>query len=370
MTGAMIVSACRTAVVPRGGSFSALQPHQLAAPVILECLERAGIAPEDVDELIVGNALGAGGNQARIVALASGLPLTVGGLTIDRQCSSGLDAMILAGALINSGQANIVIAGGTESYSRRPLRLRTFSDGTPPQPYDQAPFTPWPDRDPDMAQAADGLASRFGVSRHEQDDWAILSHQKATNAKHLLLEELVSVAGITHDQFTRNLSPELCARSRSISGTVTAANMSVAADAAAFCVIVSEEVVRTLATPAVRLVHGCTRGGDPEYPGLAPVAAIEEVQSKARVKNSDLVCAEIMEAFAVQAIVCVREAGLDPETTNRGGGSLARGHPIGASGAILAVRLFHELSRSHGFGLAAIASAGGLGTAVLLDARV
>lgn len=361
-----IIAARRSAVAPRGGVLAALDLHDLAAPVIARVLEDAGLALDDVGEIVLSNALGAGGNPARRVALACGLPERVAGLTIDRQCAGGLDALLLADAMIRAGQHDVIIAGGVESYSRRPLRLRTFADGRAPEPYDQAPFTPWADRDPDMATAANALAGTLGIDRKAQDDWAVESHRKAMACtKDLLDAEIVPVAGLDRDAFARALTPRHCARAPVVQGTITVANMAVAADGAAFVVMVSERVARMLRRPRVRIAAGCTLGGTPDLPGLAPVAAIKTVLA-GRDAN-DLVAAEVMEAFAVQAIACTRDAGLAPEIVNRFGGALARGHPVGASGAILAVRLFHLLSRDAGLGLAAIAAAGGIGTAVLLE---
>lgn len=368
MTGSCLVAAFRTAVVPRGGAFSTLEIPDLGAPVIRQCLSQAGVAATEVDELIVGNALGAGGNPARLAALAAGLPETVAGLSLDRQCCSGLDALVLADAMIRAGLAEVVIAGGIESYSRRPLRLRTFVDGSPALPYDRPPFSPWPGRDPDLAEAADLLATDLKISQDDQDRWAIASHAKALAAQVRLHREIVVLAGVTQDPFARRLTPGICARAGRISGTITTANTSVAADAAAFCLLVSERVARRLGGPSVAFVAGRTVGGRPEQPGIAPVAAIREVLDLTGVRAADLCVAEIMEAYAAQAIACVQGAGIAPEITNPSGGSLARGHPIGASGAVNAVRLFHELRGRTGYGLAAIAAAGGLGTAIILRA--
>lgn len=366
MSKSYLLAARRSAVSPRHGAFAALLPHQLAAPVIKALLADAGLAADDVGEVIVSNALGAGGNPARLVALASGLPERIGGLSIDRQCCGGLDALLLADAMIRSGQQDVVIAGGVESYSRRPLRSHTFADGSDPLPYDQAPFTPWPERDPNMAVAADQLAGRLHISRSEQDEWAMDSHAKARAAKDLVSPEIVPIAGLDHDPFGRKLSPRLCDRSPVIAGSVTSANMCVAADAAAFVLVVSERIAEAFARPLPELVAGATLGGEPDMPGLGPVAAIAASLAKAGLTASGLTVAEIMEAFAVQAIACQRRAGIDRAIVNREGGSLARGHPIGASGAILAVRLFHQMQRRGGIGLAAIAAAGGLGTALIV----
>ncbi|MDZ4088391.1 MAG: thiolase family protein [Tabrizicola sp.] len=352
---ARLIAARRTAVVPRNGAFARLSLEDLAAPVLQACLADAGLAPSQVDEVILSNALGAGGNPARRVSLAAGLPETVAGLTIDRQCAGGLDAILLARALVDSGAADIVLAGGVESYSRRPLRLKTDPEGGAPIPYDQAPFTPWPDRDPDMGQAAEALARRLSILRDRQESWAAHSHAKALAAD--LSAEIVPLNGITRDAFPRALSPRLLARAPLLTGSITAATAAVAADAAAVCLILSDRIAQGR---GLALLAGATVGGTPEEPGLAPVAAIRRIWGGERLQQ-----AEIMEAYAVQALAVIDGADLDPQIVNPGGGSLARGHPIGASGAILAVRLFHGLRQ--GRGLAAIAAAGGIGTALLVE---
>lgn len=353
---ARLIAARRTAVVPRGGAFARLSIEDLAAPVLRACLADAGLMPDQVDEVILANALGAGGNPARRAALAAGLPLRVAGLSIDRQCAGGLDAILLARALVDSGAADVVLAGGVESFSRRPLRLATDPDGGPPMPYDQAPFTPWPDRDPHMAVAAGDLAARLGISRARQEAWAMESHAKALKAD--LGAEIVALQGITCDAFARKLTLALLARAPVVAGSITAATAAVAADAAAACLVVSDRIAQGR---GLAILAGATVGGNPSEPGLAPLAAIARIWG-----GEPLAMAEIMEAYAVQAIAVVEGAGLDPALVNPGGGALARGHPIGASGAVLAVRLFHDLRQ--GRGLAAIASAGGIGTALLLDA--
>ena len=363
----VIVAARRTAVAPAGGAFRALAFHELAAPVLLACLADAGLDRGRVDEVIVGNALGAGGNPARLCALAAGLPQGVAGLSVDRQCVSGLDAILLADALIRGGTAEVILVGGVESTSRRPLRYHTHADGRPPTPYDQAPFTPWSDRDPAMADAADHLGRTLKISRDAQDRWAVESHAKARDARDRMQREIVPVAGLAQDAFTRNLSLQTCARAAPISGTITAANTAVGADAAAFVLVVSDRIAQDLRRPSASIVGGCTLGGAPDLPGLAPVAAIDRTLRKAGLGPADIALAEIMEAYAVQAIACAQGADLDPARVNIGGGALARGHPIGASGAINAVRLFHDLQARGGQGLAAIAAAGGLGTALLLE---
>ena len=210
------------------------------------------------------------------------------------------------------------------------------------------------------------LADTLGITRQAQDAWAIESHQKAIRATH---PEILPLGGLERDSFARKLSPALCARAAPISGTIIAANAAVAADGAAFCVLVSEPVARGLAQPLIEVVDGVTIGSDPVNPGLAPVAAIEALLKRTKTNASAFSAIEIMEAYAVQAIACVTQAGLDPTRTNLSGGALARGHPIGASGTINIARLAQELTSHDGLGLAAIASAGGIGSAVLLRAR-
>lgn len=358
---ARLIAARRTPVAPRGGAFSALRIEDLAAPVVQAVLADAGLAPDAVDELLCANALGAGGNPARRIALAAGLPDRVAGLSLDRQCAGGLDAIALAAAMVTAGLAQVVVAGGAESYSQRPLRAMADPGGGPPRFYDEAPFTPWPDRDPGMAEAAAELAREQGFSRAEADGFAVESHARAMAAD--LSAEIVPVAGLGRDAFARRLTPALAARAPVLDGPITAANAAVAADAAAFVVVVSEAVARGR---GLRIAASATVGADPCQPGLAPIPAIAAALGKAGVAVGQLARAEIMEAYAVQAMACIRGAGLDPAIVNRKGGALARGHPIGASGAILAVRLFHDLTEGHG--LAAIASAGGIGAALVLAA--
>ena len=371
MTGkALVVAARRTPVAPIGGPHSEVELHQLGAVPALAALADAGIDPLEVDEVIIGNAIGPGGNPARSIALAAGLSERVAGLTIDRQCSSGLDALLMARALIASGQAEAVLAGGVECYSQSRFATRAGQSGQPNR-IEQSAFTPWPDRDPQMADAADRLARLLNISRESQDEWAIHSHRKARLLRGKFSAEFAPIpdVGLEFDSFARNLTDSVCRRARPLSGSVTSANSSVAADAGAICVVMSERTAESAGCTGMAIVDGATLGGDPELPGLVPAEAMRLVLDRSGVGPADLAAAEIMEAYAVQAIACVRGAGLNPDIVNLGGGSLARGHPIGASGAILAVRLFHELAAGvSGFGIAAIASAGGLGTALLMEA--
>ena len=362
MTHPLIVAAKRTAVSPKGGTLSKLSLEELAAPVLQQVLLDAGLTGEMVDEVIVSNALGAGGNPARLITLHAGFPQHVAGITIDRQCVGGLDAIGLAATLIRSGAVSCVIAGGVESYSQRPERRYLQPDGT----YrfsDRPRFAPKAALDPDLASAAAELADTRQIAQSEQDAFACESHAKAMASE--FGQEIVSVDFTAQrDSFARHMSPALCARAPRIEGSITYANSAVAADAAAFCLIVSPQFARQHGLAGTEIVDHITLGSDPRQPALSPVYAIRKVLDRNALQPADLQKIELMEAYAVQAIVCARDCDLPIDRLNQKGGALARGHPIGASGAILAVRLFHDLDQGHG--LASIAAAGGLGTAMLL----
>jgi acetyl-CoA C-acetyltransferase len=375
MSAAFIVAARRTAVVPRDGAFARVEAAALAAAPIRGVLADAALAPVELDEVILGNALYGGGNPARVAALLADLPEETAALTIDTQCCAGLDAVALAAARIVAGEAKAVIAGGVESFSRAPLRLRRPKDkDEAPKAYARPPFTPWPERDPDMIEAAAALARSLDIRRADQEAFAIESHRKALRPGPAA-DEIVEIAGVANDAFARELTERLCARLAPLAGeaayAVTTATVAVEADAAAAVLVVAEDVAARLGatgSPA-RILGAAQRGGDPCMPGLAPIAAARAVLARHRLAPDAVGVAEIMEAFAAQAIACIGGLGLDQRHVNRGGGALARGHPIGASGAVLAVRLWHELKqeKSGAVGLAAIAAAGGLGSALVLQ---
>jgi acetyl-CoA C-acetyltransferase len=373
MSAACIVAARRTAVAPRNGAFGMVEVAELAEAPIRALLADANLAPEQIDEVILGNALYGGGNPARLAALRAGLPDDVPAITIDSQCCAGLDAVMLAADRIASGSAQIVIAGGLESFSRSPLRLRRPSHASePPEPYDRPPFAPWPARDPDMIEAAADLAATHHITRAAQEAFAMESHRRAQHHR-AGTGEIVAVNGVSRDAFTRTLTSALCRRLAPLAGDadcgVTRATVAVEADAAAALLVVSQTVAERLgAARPLRIAGHARRGGDPAMPGVAPIAAARALLAVHDVAPAAIAVAEIMEAFAAQAIACIEGIGLALRCVNRGGGALARGHPIGASGAILAVRLWHEMQHepSGAKGLAAIAAAGGLGSALLL----
>jgi acetyl-CoA C-acetyltransferase len=373
MSAAFIIAARRTAVAPRDGALAAVEAAALAAAPMRAVLADAGLDPGEVDDVILGNALYGGGNPARVAALAAGLPEDTAALTLDTQCCAGLDAVMLAAARVAAGDAKAIIAGGVESISRSPIRMhRPTRKDEAPRAYSRPPFTPWPARDPDMIEAAAALARARGITRPAQEAFAVESHRKAMHGP--AAGEIVAVAGLSRDAFARRLTGRLCARLPALAGdpahAVTAATVAVEADAAAAVLVVTQDVAARLriAGRPVRILGGTRRGGDPTLPGLAPIAAARAALARHGLAADAVDVAEIMEAFAVQAIACIAGVGLGPARVNRGGGALARGHPIGASGAVLAVRLWHELQqeRDGATGLAAIAAAGGLGSALVM----
>ncbi|WP_404295038.1 thiolase family protein (plasmid) [Microvirga sp. RSM25] len=371
MNRVFLIAARRIAVIPRGGAFAGFEAHELAAGPIRAVLDDVGVSPAQVDEVILGNALYGGGNPARLAALAVGFPETIPAMTLDTQCCAGLDAILPAVTRVRAGEANLIVAGGVESYSRAPMRIRPPKEPQDkPRPYDRPPFTPWPDQDPDMLPAAAALAEELAIRRTDQEAFAVTSHAKALSVRHV--DEIVPLGGVTRDAFPRQLAPALCRRLPVLAGDtvhgVTAATVAVEADSAAIVLVASASIAQHVDRTVLEVLGGARVGGDPVRPGLALIPAVRRLLARQEVTASELSCVEIMEAFAVQAMAGIAALGLNPALVNRGGGALARGHPIGASGAILAVRLWHEMVRIRrsGFGLAAIAAAGGLGSALLL----
>lgn len=392
---AVILAAKRTPVAPRGGAFKTLQADELAAPVIKALLKESGLPAAKVEQVLLGNALYGGGNPARMAALRAGLPASTPALTMDTQCCSGLDAILLGCRLIEAGAASCVIAGGMESFSRAPLRAhRPLSATGEPVPYQRPSFAPPPYEDPDLAVAAALLAEERGFSRLEQADYTVLSHAKALKASALgaFDRELVCVgpegSSTTYgarlrDSYSRSLSQAVALRSPVLAGcggtALLSAATAVEADAAAAVLIVSAQFARSMKEdfrettgPMISVAGGLSIGGDPAQPALVPTTAIKDLMKLEGTSPSGYQRLELMEAYAPQAMATLEDLAWDPSNVNLEGGALARGHPIGASGAILAVRLFHglrdDLKKEAGEarGIAAIAAAGGLASALAL----
>jgi acetyl-CoA C-acetyltransferase len=363
----VVVAARRTPVTTAGRALASLDAAGLAAPVLAAV--RADIAPLDppVDDVLLGNCCGPGGDVARVAALAAGLGASVPGVTVDRQCGAGLESLRLGAALVRSGEARLVLAGGTESATHA-------RNGEA-----RAAFAPagWPD--PEMGEAADDLAVRAGVVRTRQDAYAARSHRLAVAAADagVFDPELVAAAGCRHDDRPRRrLGEEILARMPAAfvpGGTVTAGNSCGINDGAAALAVVAAADADGLA--GLRIVASAVAGVDPALPGLGPVPAVRAVLDRAGIPLAAVDVVEITEAFAAQVLACTDALGLDPLGTDGvrvcpDGGAIALGHPWGASGALLVVRLFSSLVRRRlgRYGLAACAVGGGQGVALLVEA--
>ncbi|MBP2364671.1 thiolase family protein [Pseudonocardia parietis] len=358
----VVIAAYRTPIGTAGGALRDHTVDALAAPVLAVLAREIDTGISDV---LLGNVFGPGGNPARVAALAAGLGDTVPGLTLDRQCASGLAAIVTAATAIRAGDGTGYLAGGVESPSTAPDRTRP--DGTV---YTRAPFAPAGCPDPDMGLAADAVAAQAGITRERHDAFAARSHARAVAAQRAgrFDAEIVEVAGVTRDERPRDrFTPERLARFRPAftpDGTHTAANSCGVNDGAAAVLLVSEARRRELGVPGLALEAAATRACAPELLGLGAVPAIAAVQGPPMpVATPDAV--EFTEAFAGQVLACLDAAGIDEDRAGPDGGAIALGHPWGASGAVLVVRLFHRLVvQGRGTtGLAALSSGGGLGVA-------
>jgi acetyl-CoA C-acetyltransferase len=379
---ALIAAWARSAVVPRGGAFNALHAHEIAEPVLQALLQRAGLPASAVDAVVLGNALGAGGNPARMLALHAGLPQRCAALTVDTQCCAGLDAVAMGAALIASGQAHVVVAGGAEAWSRSPMRMhRPMRADEMPVPYERPAFAPTPEQDPDMLHSATLFAAAHGHTRAEQEAYALQSHVRAVNSQAHMAAEIVTVAGVQHDAYPRHMTPERAARMPVVASStsdkasafgLSALTISAQADGAALVLLMSQQACEKWGVSgAMSLVAQASVGGAPEVPlAAAELAAHEVLQRAGGLKASDVSWVELHDAFAVQGLSFAKGLGLAPEQLNLHGGGLARGHPIGASAAVALVRLLSDLTVStqpNPKGLVAVAGAGGLGSAALVQ---
>jgi len=374
----VIIAARRTPVCRTNGALRKLRAHELLAPVLRELV--VGLEPAAVTDVVIGNAVGGGGNVARLALLEAGLPVSVPGLTVDRQCGSGLDAIVLAAGLVAAGGNPLFLAGGVESTSTAPLRAHRNDDGGP-EFYPRAQFVPEKFGDPDMGVAAETVARKYGISRDRQDAFALCSHQRALAAAEAgyFDGELVPLTAGTRtvaadDGPRRGLSSAVMARFPAAfvdGGTVTAGNSCFDADAASAVVITSLQRARDLGVPDGLLVLGTgTAGVEPEVLGVGAASAARDVLAAAGVTAEELDLVEFNEAFASQTLACLDELGIDAGRVNLDGGALALGHAYGASGAVLVTRLLAQARRNGTPGslaLAMISIAGGMGTAGLLQ---
>lgn len=374
----VVVAARRTPIGTAGRSLSRYTAADLAAAVITDLAAdpRTGRKSAPViREVVLGNCMGPGGDVARVAALQAGLPVGVPGLTVDRQCASGLAAVVLGAALLR-GEEGTVLAGGVESASTAPWRSWPPRGGDPAMRYERAPFAPADIGDPEMGPAADLIAGEHGITRAVQDEYAARSHARAMATQRAggFAGEIVPLGAVVRDERPRHgLTVDRLARLRPAfdpAGTVTAGNACGINDGAAVITLVDAETHRRRGGRGLRVLATATAGVDPNRPGLGIVPAAQEALDRAGLGLDDVDVVEFNEAFAGQVLACCAELRLDPERVCREGGALALGHPWGASGAVLAVRLFSQLARASGgrYGLAAIAAGGGQGVAMVVEA--
>jgi len=391
MTDVYIATAVRTAVgkAPKG-TLATTRPDDLAATAIQAALERVpALEAGEVEDVILGCAMPEaeqGANVARIASLRAGLPVEVSAMTINRFCSSGLQAIALAADSIRAGRAQAVIAGGTESMSMVPSGGNKLS------------ANPWliehyADAYLSMGLTAENLAKKYGVTREQADEFALGSHQKALAAigAGKFQEEIVPVTvtyitpngkaakpDVRRSEFTvdegprADTSPEALAKLKPVfhaKGTVTAGNSSQTSDGAAVAVVVSVQRVKELGIePLGRFISFATAGCPPEIMGIGPVYAIPKALKLAGLTLDQIDLIELNEAFAAQALTVIQQAGLDPAKVNVNGGAIALGHPLGCTGAKLTATILHELKRRNlRYGLVTMCVGGGMGAAGVVE---
>jgi 3-oxoadipyl-CoA thiolase len=383
---AVILSAVRTPVGRYGGALAGVRPDDLAALAISAAVERAGVPPEQIEDVYFGAANQAGEdnrNVARMAALLAGLPEEVAGVTVNRLCASGLSAVIGACHAIRAGDGELFVAGGVESMSRAPLVMgkpesgdQTVWDTTLgwrfPNPRMESMFPL-----ESMGETGENVAERWSISREEQDAFALESQRRwaAADEAGRFAEELVPVGDVERDEHPRpdTNAEKLAALKPAFreGGSLTAGNSSGINDGAAALVVASEEKAEQLGSqPLGRFVGSAVAGVDPRVMGIGPVPAVRKLLERAGLDVNDLDLVELNEAFASQSLQVIRELGLDPERVNVNGGAIAIGHPLGMSGARLVVSLLHELRRREGrYGLATLCVGVGQGQAAIFEAR-
>jgi 3-oxoadipyl-CoA thiolase len=397
MTEALIIDAVRTPIGRFAGALSSVRPDDLAATVVKAIVERTGIDPALVDDVILGCANGAGEdnrNVARMAALLAGLPVTVPGQTVNRLCGSGLEAVRSAGHAIRAGEGRLFIAGGVESMSRAPWVMLKPQEGFPrgvPEMADS--LLGWRFVNPKMpkewtvslGETAEIVAGEYGVSREDQDRFAHASQQRsaAAMAEGHFRGEIVPVEVpqrkgppqvMDTDEHPRpdttyeslaGLKPSF----RAQGGTVTAGNSSGLNDGAAALLVASAEAAGALGlTPMARIVASAVAGVEPQRMGIGPVPATRKALERAGLSVADLGLVELNEAFAAQSVACIRELGLDPEIVNVSGGAVAVGHPLGSSGARILTTLVHEMRRREvRYGLASMCIGVGQGISMIVE---
>ena len=390
MKEVVIVSACRTAIGTFGGTLKGVPAVDLGATVVKEAVNRAGIKPEQVDELIFGNVLqaGLGQNPARQVSIKAGLPIETTAFTINIVCGSGLKAVALAANQILAGESEIVVAGGCENMSAAPYAVpagrwgaRMFNSQMIDVMVNDGLWDAF--NQYHMGITAENVAEKYGLTREMQDEFAVASQQKAQAAIEggKFKDEIVPVVikgkkgdivfdTDEHPKFgtTMEKVAKLKPAFKKDGGTVTAANASGINDSAAAFVVMSKEKADELGlTPMATIVSYATGGVDPSIMGVGPVPASRKALAKAGLTVDDLDLIEANEAFAAQSLAVARDLGFDMSKVNVNGGAIALGHPIGASGARILVTLIYEMKkRGAKYGLATLCIGGGQGQALIV----
>ncbi|MBT4072638.1 MAG: thiolase family protein [Chloroflexi bacterium] len=391
MTEVVIVSGARTAVGRFGGAFKDVQASDLGAAAIQEAVERSGLEPGHVDGAILGNVLQAAetGYAARRAMIKAGLPETIPAMTVNRACSSGLEAINFAAMAIMSGEAEVIVAGGTESMSTAPYLARGIRwDGPRMGDFDMTDSVTMglacPIYDYHMGVTAENVAERFEVSRDAQDELAAASHQRAITAQEngyfdgqILAYDVPQRRGdpvsvMTDEHPRAGTTVESLSGLRPVfkkDGSVTAGNSSGINDAAAAVVVMSaERAAAEGITPRMKWVGRGISGVDPSVMGIGPVPSTRKVLEKTGMAIEDIDQIELNEAFAAQAVYVIRELGLDEDKTNVNGSGISLGHPIGATGAIMTVKLMEEMTRrDQQFGLATMCVGGGQGVSTIFE---
>lgn len=392
---AYIIDILRTPVGKFGGTLSLVRPDDLAAEVIKKLLERnPGLDPSVIEDVVFGAANQAGEdnrNVARMALLLAGLPTEVGGVTVNRLCASGLQAIMDASRGILNGDGDCYIAGGVENMSRAPFVMAKADEAfsRKAEIYDTTigwrfinsklsklyhPYS--------MGETAENVAEKWKISREEQDRFGLASQQKyfVAHKADRFKEELISVKvqigketiEFNQDEYPRVTSLEKLAQLKpafKAGGSVTAGNSSGINDGAAASLLVSEELMNKLnLKPLTRVVSMAVAGVDPAYMGVGPVPAVQKALKRAGLKISDIELIELNEAFAAQSIACIRDLNLDPTIVNVNGGAIAIGHPLGCSGVRISATLIHEMQkRKVKYGLATMCIGVGQGAAVIYE---
>jgi 3-oxoadipyl-CoA thiolase len=401
MTDAVILDGLRTPFGKHRGALSGVRPDDLGAHAIRALLDRNPAAKAEVEEVIFGCANQAGEdnrNVARMALLLAGLPYEVTGVTVNRLCASGLEAVVQAARAIKNGDASVLVAGGVESMTRAPYSMEKSAEAfprTPPAVYDTSlgwryPNPKMSERFPllSMGETAEEVASKYGVARADQDAFAAESHRRAAAAweSGVYAREIAPVSipaakkgapdtTVDRDEGVRaDSTVEALSKLKPVfrkEGSVTAGNASSLNDGAAAVLVTSRAwAEKNGQKPLARVVASAAAGVHPSVMGIGPVPASQKALARAGLAAKDLDLVELNEAFAAQSLACVRELGLDPARVNVNGGAIAIGHPLGASGARILLTLAHELKRRGlRYGLASLCIGVGQGLAVILEAE-